>query len=143
MLACLHTGMFQKTVDSTVSSMSAIIVKQTDTMGGLVHAFQPAGVAAQSSSSSSSTPNISSSDMDNKKATTGNTMARRVQAISNALKSFYEGCGMEAPTFDSPKALIEAALNLLEDDELAEECLRLPLLPRLELLLTKGFNIPV
>jgi hypothetical protein len=135
MVVCILTGLLQQSVDNTISTMTNVILKQNDT---LASAIAPRGLPS-TSPSGSHIVHTSSEVVDSDNAT--DVVERKVKAVSKALTNMYKSFGMETPRFNSPKALITAALDFLEDEELTEECSGVPLLSRLDIILTKGFKV--
>lgn len=131
----LITGILQQSVDNTISTMTNVILKQNDTLASAIAPIASRGLPSTLPSCSHIVP--TSSEGDN--AT--DVVERKVAAVSKALSNMYKSFGMETPRFNSPKALITAVLDFLEDEELTDECSRVPLLARLDLLLTKGFKV--
>lgn len=143
-LVCILTGLLQQSVDSTISTMTNVILKQNDT---LASAIAPRGlpvvsyVPSSSSSSCSHTVPPSGGMGSDNAMDAADGIASKAKAVSNALSKLYRSFNMEAPCFDTPKAVIAAALDMLEDANLTEKCSKVPLQERLDLILTEGFRV--
>lgn len=111
--------------------MSSVILKQNDALA----------TARSAPSTSTSSSHTATADNEVIPDDSMDIVGRKVRAVSQALNNLYSSFNMEAPHFNSPKCLVTAALDLLDDPELTEECSRAPLLSRLDILLTKGFKI--
>lgn len=114
--------------------MSSVILKQNDALATAI------GTRSAPSTSTSSSHTVTA-DNEVVPDDSMDIVGRKVRAVSQALNNLYSSFNMEAPHFNSPKGLVTAALDLLDDPELTEECSRAPLLSRLDILLTKGFKI--